>query len=56
MNYDDSYEIIEEYRGILADNFKSIMERNGNNFEDAQFVLESALDLATGDLRNTIYK
>ena len=48
--------MIEEYRGIFTENIKNLMEQNGNNLEDARFVLESALDFAISDLMNTIYK
>ena len=56
MNYKSSNEMIEEYRGIFAENIKNVMEQNGNDLEDAQLVLESALDFAISDLMNTIYK
>lgn len=56
MNYKSSNEMIEEYRGIFAENIKNVMEQNGNDLEDARLVLESALDFAISDLMNTIYK
>ena len=49
-------EIIEHYRKMLKEETAWLMGLNGHNFEEAQFVLESALDLALNDTRNEIYK
>lgn len=49
-------EIIEHYRKMLKEETARIMELNGHNFEEAQLILESALDFALNDTRNEIYK
>lgn len=48
--------IIEHYRKMLKEETDWLMELNGHNFEEAQFILESALDFALNDTRNEIYK
>ena len=48
--------VIEHYRKMLKEETAWIMELNGHNFEDAQFILENALDFALNDIRNDIYK
>lgn len=47
---------IEHYRKQLKEEIDWLMELNGHNFEEAQFILESALDFATSDKYNEIYK
>lgn len=47
---------IEHYRKVFKEEIEWNMELNGHNFEEAQFVLENALDLALNDERNEIYK
>ena len=49
-------EIIEHYRKMLKEETAWLMELNGHNFEEAQFILESALDFALNDTRSEIYK
>lgn len=46
----------EEYRRIFAQIINEVMEKTGNNFEDTEFTLTSALDLALNDKCNEIYK
>lgn len=48
--------IIEHYRKMLKEETAWLMELNGHNFEEAQFILESALDFALNDTRSEIYK
>jgi hypothetical protein len=49
-------EIIEHYRKMLKEETAWLMALNGHNFEEAQLILESALDFALNDTRNEIYK
>ncbi len=48
--------IIEHYRKMFKEETAWLMELNGHNFEEAQFILESALDFAINDTRDEIYK
>lgn len=48
--------VIEHYRKVFKEEIEWNMELNGHNFEETQFVLENALDLALNDERNEIYK
>ena len=48
--------IIEHYRKMLKEETAWLMELNGHNFEETQFILENALDFALNDTRNEIYK
>ena len=48
--------IIERLREIFKADINLVMEINGHNYENAEFVMESALDLALNDIRNEFYK
>lgn len=48
--------VLEHYRKMLKEEIRWLMELNGHNFEETEFILESALDLALNDTRNEIYK
>ena len=48
--------VIDHYRKMLKEEVAWLMELNGHNFEESQFILESALDFALNDIRNEIYK
>lgn len=56
MEYNKTNEMIEEFRKQFKTELKAVMKKNGNDFEEAYIILESALDLAESDLRNEIYK
>ena len=47
---------IEEYHKKFKAEIDQLMEKNGHDLEEAQFILESALDFAINDTRNEIYK
>jgi hypothetical protein len=49
-------EIIESYREKFKAEIDLLLKLNGNNFEESEFILENALDLALNDKRNEIYK
>jgi hypothetical protein len=51
-----SNEIIESYREKFKAEIDLLLKLNGNNFEETEFILENALDLALNDKRNEIYK
>ena len=42
--------------GAFKAEIDQLTEQNGHDFEEAQFILESALDFAINDTRNEIYK
>lgn len=48
--------VIDHYRKMFKEETAWLMELNGHNFEESQFILESALDFALNDIRNEIYK
>ena len=48
--------VIEHYRKTFKEEATWLMYLNGHNFEEAQTILESALDFALNDIRNEIYK
>lgn len=48
--------IIEEYRDKFLQIINEVLEKNGNNFEDMEFILDSALDLALNDKRGEFYR
>ena len=52
----DENAVIDRCRQELTELINEIMEANGNNFEQTQFILESALDFALSDKRNEVYK
>ena len=47
-----SNEIIEAYREKFRAEIDLLLKLNGNNFEETEFILENALDLALHDWRN----
>lgn len=47
-----SNEIIESYREKFKAEIDLLLKLNGNNFEETEFILENALDLALHDWRN----
>lgn len=49
-------EIIESYREKFKAEIDLLLKLNGNNFEETEFILENALDLALNDKGNEIYK
>jgi hypothetical protein len=49
-------ELIEKYREKLKVEIDLLLELTGHNFEQTQFVFESALDLAFNDKMNEFYK
>lgn len=52
----NSIHVMERLRAIFKAEIELLMDLNGNDFEDAEFILENALDLALNDKRNDIYK
>ena len=48
--------VVEKFREIIKAEIDLLMTLNGNDFEDAEFILENALDLALNDKKNEIYK
>ncbi len=56
MGYNETNQMIEEYRKRFKNELDIIMKKNGHDFESAYIILESALDFAESDLRNEIYK
>ena len=56
MTTNDRVTAIEEYHKKFKAEIDQLMEKNGHSLEEAQFILESALDLALNDTRNEIYK
>ena len=47
---------LDEYCKKFLKEIEQLMEQNGHNFEETQFILDNALDLALTDARNEIYK
>ena len=56
MTINERVEFIAEYRKRLAKDIDRLMEVSGHDFEETQFILESALDMAITDKRNEIYE
>jgi len=56
MGYNETNQIIEEYRKRFKAELGILMEKNGHDFESACVILESSLDFAESDLRGAIYK
>ena len=52
----DTEELLNKYRKMFKEELDKLMEINGHNPHEAQFILESALDLAASDMINEYYK
>ena len=52
----DTEELLNKYRKMLKEELDKLMESNGHDPHGAQFILESALDLAVTDMINEYYK
>ncbi len=55
-NVKKTTEVIDHYHKTLREEIEWLMKLNGHNFEETEFILESALDFALNDIRNKIYK